>query len=339
MTPPTSHRSLRLLRPWFIWLALFYCGWAIATTLLSAWSALLDHWPIAVAMAAGSYVAGSTPMGGGTVGFPILVLLFDQPASLGRNFSFLVQSIGMTSASIFIICRRSPVAWGMLRWAMLGSLVLLPIYSVLLTPHVSDVAVKLVFACVWAAFGLMSLVKLREITEAQGSGTISARRDALVGLGVAAAGCVSAALTGVGVDMVIYSALVLLYRAEVRCAVSTSVILMAFNSLVGAATSAALGRIDHEAVLNWLAAAPIVALGAPLGALMLNIIPRGKTLVFVSILCLVQFVWTLTHERITGLTLVWVVVAMLALNGAFHFMHRLGGRWAAPASSRRVSGT
>jgi hypothetical protein len=36
-------------------------------------------------MAFGSYVAGSTPMGGGTVGFPILVLLFDLPATLGRD--------------------------------------------------------------------------------------------------------------------------------------------------------------------------------------------------------------------------------------------------------------
>ncbi len=331
MRAPEQHGAARLLRPWLIWLALFYFAWALANTLLDAWSQLLHHWPIAAAMAAGSYVAGSTPMGGGTVGFPILVLLFDQPASLGRNFSFLVQSIGMTSASIFIICRRAPVAWGVLRWAMLASLFLLPLYSVFLTPHASDVAVKLVFACVWAAFGLMSLVKLREITSADGPGSLAPRRDMCVGLAVAIAGCLSAALTGVGVDMVIYTALVLLYRCEVRRAVSTSVILMAFNSIVGAATSAALGRIDHEAVLNWLAAAPVVALGAPLGAWMLTIIPRGKTLVFVSILCLVQFVWTLAHERVSGLTLVWVLAAMLALNAAFHVMHRVGGRWSPPA--------
>ena len=42
---------------------------------------------IAAAMAVGSYFAGSTPMGGGTVGFPVLVLLFDGPATLGRDFA------------------------------------------------------------------------------------------------------------------------------------------------------------------------------------------------------------------------------------------------------------
>ncbi len=38
------------------------------------WDDVTAHWPIALAM--GSYVAGSTPMGGGKVGFRILVLLF-----------------------------------------------------------------------------------------------------------------------------------------------------------------------------------------------------------------------------------------------------------------------
>lgn len=66
-------------------------------------------------MAIGFYAAGSTPMGGGTVGFPILVLLFKQSSMLGRDFSFTVQNIGMTSAAILIIRRRQPVEWPMVR--------------------------------------------------------------------------------------------------------------------------------------------------------------------------------------------------------------------------------
>lgn len=326
MAEAATSSPLRRLRVWLIWLVAVYIGWFTLVTALGWWERLSEHWHIAAAMLAGSYVAGSTPMGGGTVGFPILVLLFDQPASLGRNFSFLIQSIGMTSASIFILCRKGPIAWRVLLWAMLGSLLFLPAYSLWLTPLVGDVVVKLVFACVWAAFGVMSLVKLREITTAAGAGAHSPRADALAGLLVAAVGCVPAALTGVGVDMVIYSALVLLYRCEVRRAVATSVLLMAFNSLLGAACSASLGRINEEAVVNWLAAAPVVALGAPLGAFMLNIIPRGKTLVFVSILCLLQFGWTLAHERITGATLVASLAALLAINAAFHLVHTLGDR-------------
>ena len=112
---------------WFLWIGLFFSVWAWLVFGHDRWEEVKDHWPIALAMALGSYAAGSTPMGGGTVGFPILVLLFDQPAQLGRDFSFAVQSIGMTSAGIFILARRQPLAWAMLKGAMLGSLIGTPL--------------------------------------------------------------------------------------------------------------------------------------------------------------------------------------------------------------------
>jgi uncharacterized membrane protein YfcA len=101
---------------------------------------------MAVAMAAGSYVAGSTPMGGGTVGFPVLVLLMDLPATLGRDFSFAIQSVGMTSASIYILCKRQELEWPMLRAALLGALVGTPLGILYIAPLASDLFIKLLFA-------------------------------------------------------------------------------------------------------------------------------------------------------------------------------------------------
>jgi hypothetical protein len=75
---------------WFVWLCCFFSAWSVLIIAGNHWQTLREHWGIAVAMAAGSYVAGSTPMGGGTVGFPILVLLFHQSPELGRDFSFAV---------------------------------------------------------------------------------------------------------------------------------------------------------------------------------------------------------------------------------------------------------
>ncbi|MCB1567094.1 MAG: hypothetical protein KDI78_16055, partial [Xanthomonadales bacterium] len=78
-----------------LWLLAFYAAWLGLVMAGQHWHTLRENWGIAAAMGLGSYVAGSTPMGGGTVGFPILVLLFEQPPQLGRDFSFAVQSIGM----------------------------------------------------------------------------------------------------------------------------------------------------------------------------------------------------------------------------------------------------
>ena len=80
--------------PFVIWLLLFYSAWLAFVLFGNHLETVLVHWPMAAAMALGSYVAGSTPMGGGTVGFPVLVLLMDLPATLGRDFSFAIQAVG-----------------------------------------------------------------------------------------------------------------------------------------------------------------------------------------------------------------------------------------------------
>src|SRR5690606_33733213 len=139
----------------FLWLGLFYSVWAWLVFGCGNVDLALEHWPIATAMAAGSYAAGSTPMGGGTGGFPSLVLLFGEPARLGRDFSFAVQSIGLSSASIFVLARRQVLASAMLRGALLGVTLGLPLGILLLAPHVPALWIKLVFAVVWGSFGLL----------------------------------------------------------------------------------------------------------------------------------------------------------------------------------------
>ena len=48
---------------WFVWLGVFYTTWLCIVLAGDHWQTIKDHWAIAVAMALGSYVAGSTPMG------------------------------------------------------------------------------------------------------------------------------------------------------------------------------------------------------------------------------------------------------------------------------------
>jgi uncharacterized membrane protein YfcA len=285
---------------WLLWLAGFYAVWAWLVFGQGRWEVAKAHWPIALAMAAGSYVAGSTPMGGGTVGFPILVLLFEQPATLGRDFSFAVQSIGMTSASIFILARRLPVAWSMLQGAMLGSLAGTPLGIFLVAPEVPELWIKLTFAVVWASFGVLHLYRIGEIASHVGMTEFDERWDFRVGLWLGLfSGATVVAVTGVGIDMVLYALLVLLFRADLKIAIPTSVMVMAFNSVLGITLKSLFTGVQPGVFENWIAAAPIVILGAPLGVFVASVVGRKPTLFFVAVLCVGQFVWTCHAERAT----------------------------------------
>ena len=320
----------RALRPWFLWLAVFYAAWLGIVILGDHWATLADHWGIAVAMALGSYAAGSTPMGGGTVGFPVLVLLFGEPPTLGRDFSFAVQSIGMTSASIFIVCRRQPVEWPMLRWALLGSAIGTPLGILFLAPHVPPLFIKVLFAIVWCSFGVLHLYRLKELSRHEGLAPGAHRFDRRAGLAIGLlAGTTVASITGVGIDMVIYAVLVLLCQADLKIAIPTSVILMAFTSLVGIATKNLTHTVQPGVFENWLAAAPVVALGAPLGAFIVDRIGRAPTLLVVSLLCLGQFAWTMRDEwpRLGVAGLAAALGGVLVFNLGFEWLHRLGSRF------------
>ncbi len=313
--------------PWFAWVALFMSVWGTLIVTQGWWDRVAEHWPIAVAMAIGSYVAGSTPMGGGTVGFPVLVLLFDQPAEFGRQFSFLIQSIGMTSAAIYLASSRRSMAVRVMVWAAITSAISLTLTHYLLYPIVAGSVVKLTFACIWGGFGLVTLVKLKELLAHHHAPTLGARSDAVLGISAGIVGGVASGMTGVGIDMVIYTALVLIYRADLRPAIATSVVLMAWNSIVGSALCLIDGSVDAEVFSNWLAASPIVLFGAPIGAFMVARIPRGPTLVFVSILCVLQLIWTLTRIDATPRLFLIVAGAVVGMNILFHLMHVFGRRF------------
>lgn len=331
--------AMRQLWPFVLWLVAFYSTWLLLVVAGGRWETVKHHWPIAAAMAAGSYFAGSTPMGGGTVGFPVLVLLFEMPASLGRNFALAVQSIGMVSASIYILASRQELEWKLLRPALLGSLIGTPLGAAFVAGQVPDLWIKLLFAVLWASFGIMHLIKLRVLIAADGLAGSWPALDRPMGLMIGLLGGVVASITGVGIDMMIYAVLVLLYRADLKIAIPTSVLLMAFSSVVGIATNVLLARffpsqyvIDPEVFGNWLAAAPVVALGAPFGALVVRKLPRGPTLIVVSVLCIAQFVWTCVQERLTGWPLVGALAGLAALNVVFHLMFVWGER--RPATCR-----
>ncbi len=323
--PPMSIQQPRKhhLWVWFVWLAAFYSVWCWLVFGHGRWEVVSTHWPIALAMALGSYVAGSTPMGGGTVGFPILVLLFELPATLGRDFSFAVQSIGMTSASIFILARRQPLAWAMLQGAMVGAFFGTPLGIWFIAPLVPELWIKLIFAVIWASFGVLHLFRIGEIAAHVGMTDFDEHWDFRVGLGLGfTAGATVAAVTGVGIDMVLYAALVLLCRADLKIAIPTSVVIMAFVSVLGIIVKNLTTGLQTGVFENWLAAAPVVCLGAPLGVFVVGVIGRKPSLLFVAVLCVGQFIWTCYVER-AALGFGGMIIALAAVGVCLAGFERL----------------
>ena len=314
------------MRPWLAWLVAFYSLWLGLSFGLGNWAETLAHWPIAVAMALGSFVAGSTPMGGGTVGFPVLVLFFDLPAAMGRDFGLAIQSIGMTSASIFILCRGIPTERGLLLWALPGSALGLVAGLLWIAPAISDASIKLIFACLWASFGCLTLWKNRELCAFVRPPGIDPREARALGLLVGIVGGVTTGLTGVGIDMFAYTLLVLLYRMDLKVSVPTSVLLMASSSIMGSGLQLARGEFGTELFFYWLAASPIVILGAPLGAVFVHVIRRLWTLYFVAVLCLVQFFWTLHQLQPSVSQWIFVAANLSAATVGFALLYRRGRR-------------
>ncbi len=312
------------MKYWYVYVGLFYAAWLTLVFGLGYWADTQAHWPMAVVMTFGSVVAGSTPMGGGTVSFPVLVLLFRQTANLGRNFAMAIQALGMTSAMVFILCRRVPIQKAMLVWSALGAAAGLLVGTFGIAPYLSGSIVKLLFSSVWVSFGILTLVKNREICSLNRVPPLEKAADLAAAIGVGLLGGIINSITGVGIEMVLYTVLVLRYRCDLKAAVPTAVSIGAITSMMAIGLHALIGDIGKEVFYNWLAAGPIVVFGAPLGTYLVSIIPRIRTLYFVSILCVLQFIWTLS-QVVPGLG-EWIFVAacLLLANGGFHYLYRRG---------------
>ena len=140
-------------------------------------------------------------------------------------------------------------------------------------------------------------------------------------------------MIGVGADILLYGTLVLLYHSDIKVAIPTSVMLMAFTSVVGAGCSilaAVCWPASRSSIVDvfpyWLAAAPVVAVGGPLGSMVSRFVPRRVILAAVALLCLFQYCWTCYHEHLVGRALILAALGVIALNMAMHVLFLFGRR-------------
>ncbi len=275
--------------------------WLALVGMTEAWSRVSNHWIAAVTMVAGSVVAGATPQGGGAVAFPVFTKILGVPTAAARTFSLCIQAVGMGSAGLSIILSNRVVEWRAAAvGGISGSIALIatllivgdpsrPFWPTSLPgPYVKVTFTIIVASMAWVVF-LGSRTPIR--TVANEMPPMNGRL--WIALGIAGLlGGVASALVGSGSDVFIYLFVVVLFGVRAGVGVPTSVISMAIVSMTGLLILGLLDRqlfvtfgesgqvtaIGGEALVSsleprqadlygmWLAAVPIVAWGAPIGA-------------------------------------------------------------------------
>jgi uncharacterized membrane protein YfcA len=275
-------------------------------------------------MIGGSLVAGSTPMGGGSVAFPILVYVFGESPEDARNFGLAIQALGMTSALLFIVGRGTPIQKRILITSCAGAAVGMILGTFLIAPNVARSIVKLLFSCLWMSFAVVTVARNSEFCALKGAPDIPWSQARRIGVPIGLMGGAIASMIGVGLEMLLYTVLVLLFRCDLKVAVPTAVCATAITSIVGTALHLMIGDIPLAIFGNWLAAAPIVIFGAPAGTFLVTRIPRIKLLYFVSALCAFQFVWTLWATPLGAIEWMFVAATLGIALSAFVVLYREG---------------
>lgn len=326
---PTDSRqtssSLRYLGLVVLPIALTLCAWGLYMDGFNLWPLFRTHGFMTVTMVAGSFIAGVSSEGGGAVAYPVMTLVFEIDPSVARNFSLAIQSVGMTAASLYILARRIPVETNYLWLVATGSVPGLVGGTFLVAPHVAPAYAKMMFVSFWLSYGLalFTINHLRDQATSEALPSLtSGQKLELIGIGVI--GGLLSAIFGNGVDICSFAFVTLKYRLSEKVATPTSVVLMAFNAVLGFVLHAlVLQDMQLEAYQFWWVSIPVVVFGAPLGAYVVSRVPRLYIAVLLYVVIVTQFVSALWIIQPASLLL--LVSAAVFAFGVFLFFQL--SRW------------
>lgn len=244
--------------------------WLVLFCVFDSLAFLLANWYYPAMMVGGAFVAGFTPEGGGAVAFPVLSVFLKVDRVLARDFAMMIQSIGMTSASVFILTqartRRSdyrplfafiPVAWV---GVSLGFLFLqtIPVYII----QAMFLSLSATFVI---AYYLSDHRGTRETVE------VESKLDLFyLGLVLVIGGMISS-LFGTGADVVLYLLLITHFNMTAKKATRISIVLQAAISIFGYSYRAFVDHgLTRYQIGTWLCAFPVVLFMAPFGVYVLS---------------------------------------------------------------------
>lgn len=276
----TQIEKINISRSAIYWvpLAIFWLIWLLALGLDNIQPVFYEYWQSSLTMIAGSFVAGATPLGGGAVAFPVLTKVLDVSSLDASIFSLLIQSVGMVFATLYFISRRIYIDWQVIKYACIGSFLSLPVGLAFVA--LDNTTVRFIFSefIIFCAFMI-----LWDRRHTKRKDDISAYWPMLFGF----AGGLLTAKIGSGCDALLYFYLVFISRGCVKKSIPTTIAFMAINSVYASIWLLFMITPSEFVSGSWWASAPIVSVGAPLGAYVLSKLKVGQTIsMVITIICL-----------------------------------------------------
>jgi uncharacterized membrane protein YfcA len=308
--------ALTLLIPPLVWLCWYFMPAKPPVAIL------LENWRITLTMAFGSFIAGATSEAGGAVAFPVFTKMLAIPAKHAKLFSLATQSIGMGSAFLTILLLRIQVEWRAVFWTVLGSVSMLPV-GFWLAGILPSSAVRILFTVVQCSFALALWWCNRDPDRSRHYALpryTALEKGILLVFGMV--GGLISGLLGSGLEIIVFSVLVLLFRICEKTATPTVIVMMVLTSWAGFAMIADAGEFVAPVIHYWLAAIPIVVVGAPLGVYACSRMSRMTVVRVLIGLILAELLSSLVLIPMTAVMAVGAAGLFVGFSGVYYLMFR-----------------
>eukprot|EP00240_Pyramimonas_obovata_P004990 CAMPEP_0118931978 /NCGR_PEP_ID=MMETSP1169-20130426/8874_1 /TAXON_ID=36882 /ORGANISM="Pyramimonas obovata, Strain CCMP722" /LENGTH=404 /DNA_ID=CAMNT_0006874561 /DNA_START=81 /DNA_END=1295 /DNA_ORIENTATION=+ len=254
-----------------------------------------DKYYMTITMVFGSMIAGATSEGGASVAFPVMTLAFNIKPAVARDFSFMIQSCGMTAAMFTIFYMGVMIEKRSFTYCSIGGAIGIILGLEEIAPRMTPAEKKIGFVSIWFAFAF-SLFWLNrnfgrhvhlEIQNFPGAYYWRAWVLFLAGF----LGGIFSSIAGSGIDICSFATLTLLFRISEKVATPTSVCLMAVNTVIGFTwRQFYMGGVEAESWEFLAVCVPVVVFGAPFGSVLGSFCHRLVLAAFVYATDTVQFV-------------------------------------------------
>ena len=303
------------------WVVCAFLVWCVLFATFDTISFLTRHWYYPAVMVLGAFVAGLTPQGGGAVAFPALSVFLHVDRVLARDFSMMIQSIGMTSASIFILTKRETALRDYKSLLIFVPVCFAGFVVGMVTLQATPVyLIQALFLSLTATFVVAYYFSDHRGREDRLRET-SWLETGWLWLTLFVGGMITS-LFGTGADILLYTLLVTHFAMKEKVATYVSIVLQASVSILGYGYRAFIDDgLSAYQFKTWLCAYPVVLFMAPFGAYVLSRIHVKGLLIAIIALNAMQLLYFNIHEPARA-KMAASLIFCAVLSAVFYFLLR-----------------